>query len=247
MQMLKAAYLNELYKISKKKKIVVAAVLSIASVVLAGLIVAGVNNFMGIKVTGTSEFSILVLSVLNCTLIPLFTLFVCIDMFTGEFVDHTIKQTLTRPVSRIKVFSSKVLAAATFILADLLFVMIVSLAVSFAIQGMSLSVGKVFVAYLTSFLPLFVFALFVIVVANITKGTASAFLISVFAFLVFSGLGMVFGHYQSFFFTSMFDWYTLFIGSYVNWHKILRVLLILCGCGMMFFAGGYYLFDKKDI
>ena len=247
MNMLKAAYINELYKISKKKKITVAALLSVGAVLIGGLIVSSVNNFVGISLTGKSEFSILVLSVLCYTLIPLFTMFVCIDMFTGELADHTIKQTLTRPVSRFKIFLAKVLAAATFILADLLFVMIVSTLVSFVIGATSLSLWKVFLAYLVEFLPLLVFALLVILVANLMRGTSGAFLISLVLYLVFLALPAVFGQYQSFFFTSLFDWYTLFLGSYINFYKIFRVLLILSGCGIMFFAAGYYLYDRRDI
>ncbi|MEG1880827.1 MAG: ABC transporter permease, partial [Oscillospiraceae bacterium] len=86
MQMIKAVYLNEIFKISKKKKIVVAAILCVFSVIVACLIVMSVGNFMGISMTASSEFPILVLPVLINTLVPLFTAFICIDMFTGEFV-----------------------------------------------------------------------------------------------------------------------------------------------------------------
>ncbi len=245
--MLKAAYLNELFKISKKKKIMVAAILSIAAILIGGLIVSSVNNFIGINLTGKSEFSIMVLSVLCYTLIPLFTMFVCVDMFTGELADHTIKQTLTRPVSRLKIFSAKTLAAATFILANLLFVMIVSILVSFVIGATSLSLWKVLLAYIAEFFPLMVFALLVIFISNIMHGTPSAFLISLVLYLAFLAFSAVFGDYDSFFFTSLFDWYTLFLGSYINFYKIFRVLLILIGCGMMFFAAGYYLYDRRDV
>lgn len=63
---------------------------------MAALIVGVANNFMGIRITGESEFSILVLSVLNYTLIPLFTIFICIDMVGGEFSNQTMKMVLTR-------------------------------------------------------------------------------------------------------------------------------------------------------
>ncbi len=242
-----AAYINELYKISKKKKIVVAAILSTFAVLIGAVIVLGVNNFIGIKVTGKSEFSILVLSVLCYTLIPLFTMFVCIDMFTGELAEHTIKQTLTRPVSRLKVFSSKALAAGTFLMANLLFVMIVSLIVSFAIGATTLSLWKVILAYLVEFFPLMVFALLVILVANLLRSTAGAFLVSLVCYLALLGFSMVFRNYQSFFIVSFFDWYTLFLGSYFNFYKIIRVLLIFSGCGIMLFAAGYYLYDRRDI
>lgn len=247
MSNLKAAYINELYKISKKKKIVVAAILSLAAVVFAGLIVSGVKNFMGINVTGSSDFSIIVLSVLNYTLIPLFTAFICIDMFGGELVEHTIKMTLTRPVSRFKVFLAKTLAAATFILANLLFVMVISILLSLVIGNSSLSIKDIILAYITSFFPLCVFALMVIFISNLTKGTVSAFLLSILVFLVFLGVGFFNPAIKSFFFTSTFDWYILFLGSYINIQKILRTALILLGYGIALFSAGYVLFERRQV
>ena len=247
MSSLKAAYINELYKISKKKKIFVAAILSVGALLLASLIVSTVDNFMGIRLTGNSEFSIMVLNVMNYTLIPLFTAFICIDMFGGEFSSHTIKMTLTSPVSRFKVFTAKALAAATFIVAHLFFVMLVSYVISLFISGTSLNFFRVLIAYLASFFPLMVFALMVIVVSNLTKGTTSAFMLSVLLYLVLIAMQFVFANVQSFFYTSAFSWYTLFLGGFFNYQKVIRTFLILAGYGLMFYAIGYYLFEKREI
>ena len=115
------------------------------------------------------------------------------------------------------------------------------------IGATSLGIGKVILAYLAEFFPLAVFALLVIFVANALRSTAAAFLISLVCYLVLLGLSVTFSQYQSFFIVSFFDWYTLFLGSYLNLYKILRVLLIFFGCGIMFFAAGYYLYDRRDI
>ncbi|NLY43548.1 MAG: ABC transporter permease subunit [Clostridiaceae bacterium] len=247
MSVFKAAYINELYKISKRKKIMAASILSILAVVGAAVIVYCLNNMVGIRATGSSEFSLLVLSVLSYTLIPLFTAFVCIDIFSGEFTEQTIRLTLTRPVSRAKVFSAKVLAAASFIMANLLFIMILSTIFSFIINGTSFNLFKIFLSYILEFFPLFVFSLVVILICNITRGTTSAFMLSVLVFILFNGLEIIFPYYKSFFFTSTFDWYRLFLGSYINYYKILRCFLILSGYSIMLFGLGYYLFDKKDM
>ena len=242
----RASYINELYKMKKKKKINIALILFTLAVVFAAIIVYSLNNIAGIKVTGSSEFSILVLSVLSYTLIPLFTAFICIDMFSGEFANHTIKLTLTRPASRLKIFTAKILAAATFIISNLMFVMVLSFVISFFIKGTTMSILKIITAYIAVFLPLFIFALLVIVIANITKGSTSAFMLSILVFLVFNGLEIIFPHFKSFLFTSSFDWYGLFLGSYINYSKIFRVFFILSGYAIMLFGIGFYLFDKKD-
>lgn len=247
MSSLRAAYINEIYKLSKRKKLVVSCILSIVAVLVAALVVSFANNFMGIRITGESEFSILVLSVLNYTLIPLFTIFVCIDMVGGEFSNQTMKMVLTRPVSRVKVYLSKALAAATFILVNLLFIMVTSLIISLFINGSLAGVGRIFVAYIASFFPLFVFALFTMIISTIFRGTGSAFFLSILCFLICNVLGLFFNQLQSFLFTTAFDWYTLFLGSYINFQKIFRMFMILVGLGLMFFGIGYYLFDRKNL
>ena len=74
MHNLKAAYINELYKLSKRKKLVVAALLCLAIIAVAAVITCTVNNFMGINLTGNYEFSVMVLPVFLNIVIPLFTI-----------------------------------------------------------------------------------------------------------------------------------------------------------------------------
>ncbi len=247
MQTLKAVYINEIFKISKKKKITVALIFSFFSVIVAAITVYFLNNFAGISITGSSEFSIMVLAVLSYTLFPLFTAFICIDMFAGEFADHTIKFTLTGPATRFKVFLGKILAIAGLIIANLIFVMALSLVASLFINRSMPYFLKILIAYIMEFFPIFIFALVVVFISNITKGTTSAFMLSVLVFLLFNGLGLVFPYLKSLLFTATFDWYRLALGSYINFSKILRVFLILLGYGIMLFTAGYYLFENKEI
>ena len=247
MSTLKAAYINELYKISKKKKIVLATIFSIIAVLIGGAVVYSLNRYSGIRITGSSEFSLLILQVLSYTLIPLFTAFVCIDMFGVEFVEQTMKLTLTSPASRLTVFFAKILAIASFIMANLLFIMFLAVVTSFFINGTSYNLFKILVSYLLEFFPIFIFALAVVAISNFAKGPTIAFMFSVLLFIVFNGLGIVFPYLKSFLFTSAFDWYKLFLGSYVNLNKIIRVFAILSGYGIMLFGIGLYLFDKREL
>lgn len=247
MQSLKAVYINEIFKISKKKKITVALILLVVSVIIAAIAVYFLNNFAGIRITGSSDFSIMVMSVLSYTLFPLFAAFISIDMFAGEFADQTIKFTLTSPAPRFKVFLGKVLAIASFIMANLIFVMVLSSLVSIILNRRIPNLIIVLTSYIMVFLPLFIFALVVVLISNIAKGTTSAFMLSILVFLVFNGLGLVFPYFKSLLFTSTFDWYRLILGSYINISKILRIFLILLGYGIMLFTASYYLFEKKDI
>ncbi len=247
MSELKNAYINELYKISKKKKPAVAVILSTVAVAVAAISVYGINNLAGIRITGSSELSLLILSVLNYTLIPLFAAFVSIDMISGEFADNTIKTTLTTPATRFDVYLSKAFAAGTFILANLMYIMLISLIASYAVSGVVPDILSVFTAYFVSVLPVFVFSLAVMLIGNIAKGTTSSFMLSVLMFLLLLGVGLAYPMAKSFLFTSAFDWYRLFLGSFINYGKILRVFLMLAGYAIMLFGAGFYFFEKRDV
>ncbi len=247
MQIIKSVFINEIFKISKKKKITAALIFSVLSVIIAAIVEYSLNNFAGIRVTGNSEFSILILTILIYSLFPLFTTFICVDMFAGEFAEHTIKFTLTGPASRSKVFWGKILAIAAFIIFNLIVVMIFSIVASLFLNNNLPNLLKILVSYIMAFLPIFIFALASVLISNITRGPTSAFMLSIFIFLVFIGLNLVFPQIRSFLFTSFFDWFRLILGNYINYSKILRIFFILLGYGIMLCAAGYYLFEKKDI
>ncbi len=247
MATLKAAYLNELYKISKKKKLFVAGILSVALIGIISLILLGINNLAGIGMTSKGEFALLILPFFEYTIIPLFTAFIAIDMFNGEFTNDTIKLTLTRPISRTKVYLSKVFACATFIGVFLLFTMLTAIVISLFSEFSLSSLIKIIIAYVSTFIPLFVFSLMVMFVSNFARGSASAFLISIVLFLAMKGLEFTLPTFQSFFYTAGFDWYKLFIGSYINLSKIIRLFFIFAGYTTVFLFSGISLFDRRSI
>ncbi|WP_159887824.1 ABC transporter permease [Paenibacillus puerhi] len=246
----KAAFINEAVKLLKKKKLIAAAILSILAVLIGQIAVTAIKHGLGLRVVGSTEFPLVVLSMFAYTILPLFSTFVAIDMFNGEFSSNTMKITLTRPVSRLGVFSAKVLNLALFIMANLLFVMVLSLVAGFLFNMSSSSligIGRVILSYVATFFPVFVFALLVVLLSNWLRGGLAVFFLAIITFIAFNFLGIVFSSYSSFFITSMFDWYTLWIAESINAFKIFRQLLIMSGCGIMLFTAGYYLFDRKDI
>lgn len=250
MEGFKAAFVNEAVKVLKKKKMIAAAVLSILAVIIGQFAVTAIKHGFGLRVVGSMEFPLVVLQFFSYSILPLFATFVAIDMFNGEFSSNTMKITLTRPVSRFGVFSAKVLNVGLFIASNLLFVMVLSLLAGLLFNASSanvLGIVRVMVAYGITFLPVFIFTLLVVLLANLLRGGLAVFFLSVLLFVGFSFLGIVFSNYSSFLITSMFDWYTLWISENVNWFKIMRQLFIMLGCGIMLFTAGYMLFDRKEL
>ena len=246
----RAAFQNELFKLVKRKKMNAAAILAILAVVIGQVAVSAVKHGFGLRLVGGTEFPLVVLSAFSYTLLPLFAAFVAIDMFNGEYSSNTMKLTLTRPVSRFGVFSAKVSAIALFIAVNLVFVMVLSLTAGLIFNPTSsgwLGVARVFLSYAVTFVPVFVFILLVVLLANLVRGGLSVFFLSVLLFVAFTFLGILVPASSSFLVTSMFDWHTLWIAEKLSGFKIVRQGLIMGGFGVMLFTAGYMLFDRKDI
>lgn len=247
MSSLKAAFINELYKISKKKKIFVAAILCLAVIIAGAVISCIANNFLGINITGRGEFSVMMLPVFVSVIIPLFTTFICIEMFCGEFANNTIKTTLLSPATRLTIFTAKIGAMAVFILAMLVFSMLVSFAAAVIIRHTEYNIPKILATYLISFLPLLVFGLMTAMVANMAKGGGIAFMICILVYLVFKVLELLNPMYASLFFTSEMSMYVLLNAPLISIAKLLRLTAILIGYIIALFSYGYLMFERKSI
>ncbi len=250
MEGFKASFLNEIEKMYKKKKAVVVVVISLITIVLSQLVAAGVRFGFGFRLTDGSYFPKLVLSVFVNTILPLFTALVAIDIFTGEFSHNTMKIALTRPITRIKLFSAKITAIAFFITANLMIVMILSTLTGFIFNPTSITavaIIRIIVSYLVTIIPVMVLSLIIIFFANVFGSGVAVFFLGIILFIVFKVLEIVYSQYSSLFITSMLGWFQYWNVDTLPLSKILREFLIMAGYAIMFFTAGYYLFDKRDL
>ncbi|MGI6120588.1 MAG: ABC transporter permease, partial [Desulfosporosinus sp.] len=233
----------------KKKKALVAVLLSLAVIVIGQLAIVGVRSGFGLRGAGSVEFPILVLSVVVNTILPLFTALVAIDSFSGEFSQNSMRITLTRPVSRFKIFTAKITAIIIFILVTLLLLLIFSLLAGFIFNTNSATLGslsRTVLSYFVSLLPLIILALGIVLLANLLKSGISVFFVSILVFIVLTILGVVFSRYSSLLITTQLGWYNLFLVNSFPLEKIVRQFLIMLGSGIMLFTAGFYLFDKRE-
>lgn len=244
-----AALINEIEKLYKKKKIIVAAIVSLIFIVIGQLAIVGVRSGFGLRGASSMEFPILVLTVVVNTILPLFTALVTIDSFSGEFSQNTMKIAITRPITRLKFFTAKIVAIMFFVLTNLLFVMIFSIIAgvifnsnSFTFQGIT----RIVVSYLVTILPMMILVLLIVTFTNIIRSGIGVFFLSILVFIIFKALEIIYSQYSGIFFTSMFNWYNLWIMSSFPLLKIFRQFMMMCSYGILLFTFGYYLFDKKD-
>ncbi|MFL0266977.1 ABC transporter permease [Candidatus Clostridium radicumherbarum] len=245
----KATLINELERLSKKKKGIVAVILSLICIIAGQVMLVGLRTGFGLRGAGSGEFPILILSVVVNSILPLFTALVTVDSFSGEFSQNTMKISLTRPVTRLKFFTAKLSAIMIFVAANLLVVMFFSIIVGLMFNTNSFtlhSLIKILISYLVTLMPMLVLTLVIITLANIFRSGTSVFFMSILIFIAFKALGIVFSRYSGLLFTSMLDWYNLWLMNTLPLSKIIRDFLLMSSYVIILFTGSYYLFDKKD-
>lgn len=245
----KAALTNEIEKLYKRKKVLVALIISLVFIIIGQLSMVVLRSGFGLRGVSSMDFPILVLSVVVNTILPLFTALVTIESFSGEFSHNTMKIALTRPISRLKFYGAKLTAIVLFILFNLLFVMIFSILAGCLFNANSFTLGSIFkilLSYAVTLVPMVILSIIIAFFTMIIRSGIGAFFLSIFVFVTFKGLGILFYRYAGVFITSMMNWYTLFLMETIPTFKIFLQFMMMLSYAIIFFTAGYYLFDKKE-
>ncbi|SKA92375.1 ABC-2 type transport system permease protein [Clostridium sp. USBA 49] len=243
------ALINEIEKLYKKNKLLVAVIISIIFIIIGQAGILGLRSGFGLRGASNMNFPILVLSAIVNTILPLFTALITIDSFSGEFSQNTMKIALTRPITRFKFFTAKLTSIIIYILFNLYFIMIVSMLTGFIFNSNSFTLRgfiNIIISYTVSLIPMIILALVIIILTNLIKNGTGVFFTSIFIFIIFKIIEIVFSKYSGILFTSMLDWYKLWIINPMPIFKIIRKFMLMLSYGIIFFTLGYYLFDKKD-
>jgi len=181
-------------------------------------------------------------------LIPFLMFMGVTDLITVEGADSTMKAMVFRPVERWKLYFSKITAVLAYAAFYLLCVFIVSATLN-QVFGRPLDLTELLTAlasYALTLAPLAILASFAALVALIGKsGTLTMFLL-LFSYLLLNILPVFFPVLSEMLFTSYLSWYRLWIGALPGGGKLLHVLMIVLGYGVVFLTAGSLLFDRKD-
>jgi len=180
-------------------------------------------------------------------LIPFLMFMGVTDLITVEGADNTMKAMICRPVERWKLYFSKILAVVVYAALYLACVFFVS-AVLNQIFGKPHSASELFVAlasYALTLVPLAILASFAALVALLGKsGTLTMFLL-LLAYLLLCVVPVFFPVLTEMLFTSYLSWYRLWIGALPSAAKLIHMLVIVLGYGVVFLTAGSLLFDRK--
>jgi ABC-2 type transport system permease protein len=240
---------NEIQKVFLRKKNIVLLVIAASIPVAAAFSFGFLQDRLGIFAVNGASFPIFVLDILTSVILPLFIFSVAADLFAGEVGENTLKITLTRPVTRLKVFLSKIAATGAFIVACLGVVFVIAIAAGAVLAGSApgpAGIGGTLLAYSAAVVPMLVLAMLAAFLNQLFKSGSSALMASVLVYLLAKAMPFVSPAIGRLSPVAHTGWHSLLLGTTVGAGVIWNALLLMAAYLLIFFGGGYYLFDKKD-
>ena len=246
-----ASYRNEWSKLTSRKKYIVFLCIGIGICLIwagVGQIASNIARQQGGISLTISPTPMGVLPFFLQILVPFLMFMGVTDLITVESAESTMKATICRPVERWKLYLSKILAVLVYAAVYLASMYIIS-AVLNQIFGKPLSAAELITAlasYALTLIPLAILASFAALVALVGRsGTLTMFLL-LFIYLLLNAMPVLFPVLNELLFTSYLSWYKLWVGALPSAAKLVHMLLIVLGYGVVFFTGGSLLFERKE-
>lgn len=250
MEVLYKSIYNELDKIFHRKKNIAFLALSIALILGLGILISFGEKRLALFAVTASNYPIFVLNLFTSALLPIFIFSITTDLFSGEIGDKTMKTNLTRPISRFKVYLSKIFSTGIYTLITLCVLLICSvLSASILVTGSfgPEALGDTLMAFFVALVPMTFLTITAAFMNQFFSNSGSALATLIITYIGAKVLVLVFpilGKISPF---SLTDWHMLWIGNQLIADKIIIGFSILLGSSLILLAVGYVMFDRRDI
>ncbi len=236
----------ELRKIFSRKKYIVLLLIQLALCFLISFSLSfnALSN-IGIRLDVPSVPYIM-LGGLYTVVLPLLIFMLASDMFAGEIENASIKCVLLRPISRAKIYLSKIIAILAYILINLLATFALLYITRLATGGAS-DFFNMLVAYVMTIVPMIAFAGMASLFALCLNNSSLAMFCSFIVYIIMQAITVIWPSVGAIFFTSHLGWYKMLFGIAINFGNLTNTLLLLLSSSVLFGLGGYTLFEKKQL
>ncbi|QHI71803.1 ABC transporter permease subunit [Aminipila terrae] len=248
-----ASLKNELMKIFTRKKFFVLLIIEIIICILCG----GVNYLIGKASAGAVSTSLMLsnmpmnmLSFFIQIYIPLMIFMASCDLFASEMQDGTIRASFMRPVSRFKLFASKVTGITIMAVIYLAVLFVLTTIIRFiggAGNASATGILESFFAYFLDIFPLIVLVLFAAMLNQFLHSPSLSIVICVIIYIGLYILGIIVPQASGLLFTGYAQWHNLWLGVTLPFVSMLSKIGLLLGYGLIFGCIGYYLFERKEV
>jgi ABC-2 type transport system permease protein len=248
MHSLTANWFNEMEKLWLRRRTKGFLLVTVLIPVVSALALASLQSSVRLPAGFGSDLPMLLLGLFTGVLLPLFLFMAAADSFTGEVESRTLKLTLVRPISRAKVFASKVLALAAYIIIHLGIVWLMSVLAGSLVTG-SLAPGlfESALAYTAAFMPMLAIGLIAVLAAQQFASSGGALGFMIFLYVFGKLLPFLFPAAAVWSVYSYTDWHTLWTGSGASPLKLFHTFVILLAYCMIAYTGSLMLFERRRV
>ena len=244
MKLILNASSNEFSKLISRKKYWV-IMITLAAITVVMMLVSIGNFTVGTLQLEFRTMPYTILGFANLFALPILIFMIMPDLFSSEFENNSIKSILMRPISRAKIFFSKIIGAAYYILLCLLFLAVICITIQ-AFSGRFSEAVAIFTAYFISIIPMVAFITFSAMISQFFNNSTLAMFMSLVLYVVMVVVVPVISiKAGAVLFTSHLNFYKQ-LGQ-IDFTKLVNELFQLLSYIVLFSIGGMLLFERKDI
>ncbi|MGV8984420.1 ABC transporter permease subunit, partial [Clostridium sp.] len=215
---------------------------------LSAFFISSIQQKLVFVAIDSVSFPLMTLSIFTNIFLPLFIFMTVAELFSGEVGDKSLKLVLMRPISRLKIFFSKNIAIAIYIIINLAVVFIVSMLSSMLLNGESnINIPHIMFAYFIDVIPAVVLALLASLIAQFFKSSSGAIITCILCLIGIKVLSLFVSGLNNAVFTSYLNWYSIWTVGQFSVLSTVNILFMVLSYGVIFFTAGYYFFDKKEV
>lgn len=235
---------SECFKIfSQAKYKIIIAITLLANIfgVFVGMIP---NSIINLSVT---KYPYTVASALAYIVIPFVAFLLASNLIAGECERNQIKLLVTRHIERSIILLGKLAAICIYLAVILALNIILSAILGMIFSGFgTISLIKVFSAFLITLIPLFTIVSFSGFIAVNCKSSSSSLGLSIVGYAGFILIGLLFSGLSKIFFTSYTTIFKMIIGNNIPWLSLISGLSVLLCWILILLSLSCLKFERKE-
>ncbi|MDP4127071.1 MAG: ABC transporter permease [Bacillota bacterium] len=247
MDSLRANVINEARKLFLKKKTSVFLIIIAIMSFITAFFISNIQAKLVFIAISSISYPLMLLAIFTNVFLPLFVFMAASDSFSSEIADRTLKLVLTMPISRFKIYTSKIIAISLYVILNFLVIFLVSMLSARFLNINITSISNVVFGYLVDIIPALILVIFAAFITQFFRSGSAALISCIFIFIGIKALSLFNTLLNNNLFTTYLNWYSVWLSSGTNRLRVLNLLLLILSYGIIFFTSGYFLFDKKEV
>ncbi|MGC5325776.1 ABC transporter permease subunit [Brevibacillus sp. SYSU BS000544] len=239
---------NEWQKLTSRKSNLAFLVLLFALPVLVSFLLGDIQERFGFLAADASNFPLFMLNLSTVLVIPIFICKAAADLFADEWQRGGMKFSLAFPISRWRVYVSKLAAIGVFVCGLIVALYIGSVLGGFTYMasGSWAAFFQGLIAYMSSWFSLMTLAVFFTYLNQFLKSSNTSMTLSILLYLGMQITALLEPSIAPVLPVTYLDWYEPLLDTPLSLRNVTNILYLLSFSGF-FFLLGYDRFNKREL